>query len=180
MRLFYKSTRPKRTYSVEDPLQFKPTLTVHPISEDSAFSEYFKSTKAGVRFVPEPYSSSVPSIKADSGDFAKWLRNQRPELPIFFPESVSKVVLHGADVWLPLMYLAGDTSMQVFLNMVASYLYDKAKGSLKTDQTRVHMSVVYKDKTQGITKKFEFSGSQDTLAKAIKRFDLDNFFDDGA
>jgi hypothetical protein len=163
---------------VADSIKFKPVLTVHPISEDSTYSEYFKSTRTGVRFVPEPYSSSVLSLKADSGDFAKWLRSQHPDLPISLPESVPKIVLHGADVWLSLVYLAGDTSMQVFLNMVASYLYDKAKGSLKTDHPRVHMSVVYQDKKQGKTKKFEFSGDQVSLEKAIKRFDLDNFFDD--
>lgn len=159
--------------------KFTPVLAVHSL-EDEAFRKYFESTKNGVCFVPESYGDAATSLKADSGDFAKWLRSQRPELHIVVPESVPKIVLHGADVWLPLVYLAGDTSMQVFLNMAASYLYDKAKGALKTDQPRVHMAVVYQDKKQGKTKKFEFSGDQESLARAIKRFDLDNFFNDGS
>ena len=160
-----------------DPLKFKPVLAVHPV-EDQAFDEYLSSTDHGVRFVPEPFGDSTASLKADAGDFAKWMRSEHPDLPISLPDSVPKIVLHGADVWLPLIYLAGDTSMQVLLNMAASYLYDKAKGALKTDLPRVHISVMYQDKKLGKTKKFEFSGDQDALAKAIKRFDLDNFFDD--
>jgi hypothetical protein len=164
---------------VTDLIQFKPVLAVHP-TEDTDFGEYFQSTRAGIRFIPESFGGSASSLKADSGDFAKWLRSQHPTLPITFPDSVPKIVLHGADVWLPLVYLAGDTSMQVFLNMAASYLYEKAKGALKTDHPRIHMSVVYQDKKQGKTKKFEFSGDQEALAKAIKRFDLDNFFNDAS
>lgn len=160
------------------PLEIKPVSAVQPL-EDEAFDEFFNSTRAGVSFVTEPFGESGSSLKADTGDFAKWLRGEHPDLPITLPASVPKIVLHGADVWLPLVYLAGDTSVQVFLNMVASYLYDKAKGALRTDQPRVHMSIAYQDKKQGKAKKFEFSGDQDSLAKAIERFDLDNFFDDG-
>ncbi|MBT3068395.1 hypothetical protein [Rhodoferax sp. U11-2br] len=157
---------------------FKPVLAVHA-TEDAAFSEYFGTTQAGIRIVPEPYGDSGSSVKAEAGDFAKWVRSKHPEVPVLLPESVPKIVLHGAEVWLPLVYLAGDISMQVFLNMAASYLYDNAKGSLKTDQPRIHMSVVYQDKKLGKTKRFEFSGDGEALSKAIKRFDLDNFFDAG-
>jgi len=153
-------------------------LAVHPV-EDAAFDEFLGSTNSGVRLVAEPFGDSTSSLKADAGDFAKWMRSERPELSVSLPESTPKIVLHGADVWLPLIYLAGDTSMQVFLNMAASYLYDKAKGALKSDKPRVHMSVMYQDKRLGRTKKFEFSGDQEALARAIKRFDLDNFFNDG-
>ena len=165
-------------HKVIDPFEFKPILLVQPL-EDDAFNEYFKSTKTGVCFVPEPYGDAASTLKADSGDFAKWLRSQHPDLPLTLPKSVPKILLHSADIWLPLVFLAGDTSMQIFLNMAASYLYDRAKGGLKTDQPRLHMSIIYQDKKQGISKKFEFSGDQESLAKAIKRFDLHNFFNDG-
>jgi hypothetical protein len=62
--------------------------------------------------------------------------------------------------------------------MAASYLYDKAKGALKNEQPRLHMRAIYEDKQSGKTKKFEFSGDADALAKAIKKFDLNNFFDE--
>ena len=70
--------------------------------------------------------------------------------------------------------------MQVFLNMVASYLYDKSKGNLSSDRPIVHLAVMYQNKRDGVTKKFEFSGDSESLSKAVKRFDLDNFFDETA
>jgi hypothetical protein len=160
-----------------DPLKFKPVLVVQSFEPDSECQAFVDSTRVGLRFVAEAqYGGSPASLKADFGDFAKWIRQQQPDLVIKLPEKTPRIALHNADVWLPLIQLAADTSMQVFLNMAASYLYDRAKGALKTDTPRVHMSVIYLDKKQGTSKKFEFSGDQEALAKAIKRFDLDNFF----
>jgi hypothetical protein len=162
-----------------DHLKFKPVLLVHPFEPDPDCQKFSESTRTGLRFIAEAqYGGSPASLKADFGDFAKWIRVQKPDFNIQIPEGTPKIALHGADIWLPLIQLAADTSMQVFLNMAASYLYDRAKGALKTDTPRVHMSVIYQDNKQGKTKKFEFSGDHEALAKAIKRFDLDNFFHD--
>ncbi|MCX7070528.1 MAG: hypothetical protein NTW01_05975 [Gammaproteobacteria bacterium] len=163
-----------------DSLKFKPVLAIHPFETDSDCRDFLDSTRTGLRFIAEAqYGGSPASLKADFGDFAKWIRLQKPDLIIQIPQGTPKIALHGADIWLPLIQLAADTSMQVFLNMVASYLYDRAKGALKTDVPRVHMSVIYQDKKQGTAKKFEFSGDNEALAKVIERFDLDNFFRDG-
>lgn len=160
-------------------LSFKPVLEVQPFELDAASIEFSDLSISGIRFIAEEqYGGSPASLKADSGDFAKWIRQQDPNLEVHVPQGTPKIALHGADIWLPLIQLAGDTSMQIFLNMAASYLYDRSKGALKNDAPRIHMSVIYQDKAQGKMKKFEFSGDHDALAKAIKRFDLDNFFRD--
>lgn len=162
-----------------DHLQFKPTLTVSTLEDDTDYQAFLSQEGQGLRFVPEPYGTDrPPSVASDFGDFAKWIRQQEPSIPVSVPTDAPKLLLRNADVWLPLVYLASDTSVQVFLNMAASYLYDKAKGSLKNDRPRVHMRAVYQDKQTGKTKKFEFSGDSEALTKAIKRFDLNNFFDD--
>lgn len=156
---------------------FGPVLKVHAVEDDADYREFADATRVGIRFISEAqYGGSPSSLKADFGDFAKWIRCMESDLPLEIPVGVPKISLHGADVWLPLVQLAADTSMQVFLNMAASYLYDKAKGVLKNEVPRVHMSVVYQDKKQGKLKKFEFSGDHEALTKAIRRFDLDNFF----
>ncbi len=161
-----------------DALTFKPKLTVDVVEEDKAFLDFLESGR-GLCFIPEsPGRGDPPALNADFGDFAKWARQNNPEIDIQAPSNVPKIILRNADVWLPLVYLAGDTSVQVFLNMAASYLYEKAKGSLSSDIPRIHLTVVYEDKVAKRSKKFTFSGDSETLGKTIKKFDLNNFFDD--
>ena len=126
-----------------DFLTFKPVLFVHSLEPDLACKAFAESTRTGLRFIAEAqYEGSLASLKADFGDFAKWIRLQKPDFVIQIPEGTPKIVLRGADIWLPLIQLAADTPMQVFLNMAASYLYDRTKGALKTDTPRVHISVI--------------------------------------
>lgn len=160
-------------------LHFEPKLVVSTLEDDSDYAAFLATGGADVRFLPELHGHNGPlGLASDAGDFAKWLKQEHSSVSAEFPASAPKVVLRSGDVWLPLVYLASDTSLQIFLNIAANYLYDKAKGALKSDQPRIHLSVVYQDKTLGKTKKFEFAGDAEALGRAIKRFDLNNFFDD--
>jgi hypothetical protein len=162
------------------PFQSNAELSVQPVEDDAAYLKYANSTQGGIGLVPEPYGDTPLGLKADGVDFAKWIKQIHPEFPISLPTSSPKIALYSADVWLPLIYLASDTSMSVFLNMVSSYLYDKAKGKLRSDRPKVHMSIMYQNKKDGTVKKFEFSGDSESLSKAVKRFDLNNYFDETA
>jgi hypothetical protein len=160
-------------------LECKSTLSVANIDGEMDYSSFVSMNERGLRFVAERARADIPAgLKSDFGDFAKWIQEKHIDFPVYVPDKAPRIMLRSADVWLPLAYLAGDTSVQLFLNMAASYLYDRAKGSLKTDQPRIHMSAIYQDKSTGKTKKFEFEGDAEALSKAIKRFDLNNFFDD--
>ncbi|MFH2135377.1 MAG: hypothetical protein ABII81_09405 [Pseudomonadota bacterium] len=162
-----------------DLLEFHPSATVKSFEDDADFLAFLASESSGLAFVPEPQSHcGVLGLKSDFSDFAKWARATSPNIQVTAPNNVPKIILRNSDVWLPLAFLAGDTSIQIFLNMVASYLYDRAKGSLKNERTRIHLSVVYQDKAAGKSKRFDFSGDSEALGKAIKRFDLNEFFDD--
>ena len=155
-------------------------VTVYTVEGSTKYLEYLASTKEGIELVPEPYGDTPLGLKVHGVDFAKWIKKNRPEFPILLPKSTPKIALHSADVWLPLMHLASDTSMPVFLSMVSNYFYDKIKGKLLSDHPKVHLAVMYQNKRDGVTKKFEFSGDSDSLGKAIERFDLDNFFYEAA
>lgn len=162
-----------------DPLRFKPKLAVSTLEDDGDYRFFLSQNGQGLRFVPESHGADdPPSLSSDFGDFAKWVRMNDPSIPISVPDNTPRLLLRSADVWLPLVYLGADTSVQVLLNMASSYLYDKAKSALKHEKPRVHMSAVYQDKQAGKTKRFEFSGDVDDLARVIKKFDLNNFFDD--
>lgn len=156
--------------------QFSTVQSVHTVVDNTAYLEYCRSTQGGIGIVPEPFGKTPLGLKSDGVDFAKWIKETSPEFPISLPSSCPKIALHSGDVWLPLIYLAGNTSMSVLLNMVSSYFYDKIKGKLISDHPKLHMSVIYQNKRDGTTKKFEFSGDADSLSKAVTRFDLDNFF----
>lgn len=137
------------------------------------------SGKNGIVIVPESYGEVGSSVvKADAGDFIKWLKTESPNIETHNDIEVPKLVLRSGDYWLPLVYLANNIALPVYLNLVANYLYDKARGALKGDTTRVHLSAVYEDKEAGVFKKFDFEGDTESLQKAIKRFDLNKFLDE--
>jgi hypothetical protein len=162
-----------------DLLVFKPRQVVVTIEDDSEYKDFLSKGVRGLRFIPtsrEP--DDAPSLAADTGDFAKWAREHNALLQIAGLTGAPKLVLKSDDLWLALVFIASDVSLPLFLNMVANYLYDKARGSLRSDPPRVHMSAVYHDAQAGKTKKFEFSGDEESLAKAIKKFDLNEFFDE--
>lgn len=160
-----------------DHLRSEPFFKVTSLEDDADYKAFLSRNGRGIQFVPEPTTDSeILTLHSDFGDFTKWARQHAPTIPISAPGNTPKLVLRNADLWLPLAFL-GDASVQVFLNLAASYLYERAKGALKNDQPRIHMRAIYSDGT-GTTKKFEFSGDGETLAKAIKRFDLNNFFDE--
>lgn len=153
--------------------------SVVDVIDDAAYRRFVEGLTTGVAFLPEPVGQDgTYGLKPDYGDFLKWMAATHPQVALTLPPESPKVVLRSADIWLPLAYLAGDTSVQIFLNMAASYLYDCSKGILKGDAPRVHLSVVYEDRHTGKTKRLDFTGDADELNKVIKKFDPNNFFSD--
>jgi hypothetical protein len=155
------------------------TIAVADVTDDAAYREFVGSIATGLAFVPECIAQEgTLGLKPESGDFLKWLATNQPHISVAVPPTSPKVVLRSADIWLPLIYLAGDTSAQVFLNMVASYLYERSKGLLKGETPKVHVSIVYEDRQAHKTKRLDFTGNADDLKKVIKKFDANNFFRD--
>lgn len=163
-----------------DQIESHLSLSVVHVAADEEFRSFLSAGK-GLALVPEPLSNEEgEALKADSGDFRKWMIQQHPDVPVNFPQSARKVVLRGGDIWLPLVFLASDVSVQVFLGLVANYLYDRTRGMLKTDRPRIHFSAVYEEHPGGYTKRLEFSGSPEDLSKVMRRFDANNFFHEKA
>jgi len=154
------------------------TTTVTDVSDAAAFHEVGERVVSGLAFLPEPSSSGdVLYLKPDYGDFMKWVVTTHPELKLALPPHHPKLVLHSADIWLPLMYIARDTSMQVLLGLITNYLYDRMKGGLKSDRPIIAFSIVYEDRMAQKTKRLDFKGAAEDLAKVMKKFDANNFFD---
>jgi hypothetical protein len=161
-------------------LEPKEVVEVITVSGDPEFERFIETDARGLTIVPEPWKDyPEPVLPPDAGDFAKWLRANATSVSVRVAETDKRLVLHSAEIWLGLAFLASDVSVQIYLNMVANYLYDRLKGALKGETSRVHFSVEYEETPNGgVIKRFNFAGDVDALKKVIKRFDLNRFLDD--
>jgi hypothetical protein len=159
-------------------LEPRNVAEVATLEDDADFRDFMSREPKGLMIVPEPYGGSTLAMRESAGDFAKWLKLQSPTVPVEVRQPGDRLVLRCGDYWLPLVFLASDVALPVYLNLVANYIYDKMKGALKGDKARVRLSAVFEDRDAGITKRFDFDGDPDTLAKTIKRFDLNRFLDE--
>jgi hypothetical protein len=159
-------------------LDDKETCEILIIDDDHDYRAFAKSSSSDIAFVPEQYQEGKGLVmKPDAGDFAKWLRQTKPELNVELRKADGTLVLRSSDFWLPLAFLASDVALQIYISLVANYIYDRMKGALRGEKPRVHMEAVYEDKQDGVVKKFRFEGDADGLKKAIKRFNLNKFMD---
>lgn len=154
----------------------KTTCELIDFENNAEFKNCIASNSSDLIFVAEKYQKYEGEFfKADVGDFAKWLKKNSPKIKVFVPKAVGKIILRDMDVWLPLVYLASDITLPIYLSMVANYLSDRMKGVLKGEKARVHLNVVYEDNNSGISKKFNFEGDTEALQNTIKKFDINDF-----
>ena len=156
----------------------KEVCEIVTIDDHRDYRRFLASFHYDVALVPESYREICGlSMKPDAAAFAKWLKNKKSELRVDMRKADSQVKLYSNDVWLPLVYLASDFALPVFLNLVASYLYDRMKGALRGEKKRVHLEVMYEDKQAGIVKKFCFEGEVESLEKAVKKIDVNQLME---
>jgi hypothetical protein len=136
------------------------------------------SDAVAITILPEPLGEKGEMLfSSDSGEFAKWIKNKNPSLSVEFNRSQDLMVRRANDIWLPLVKLAGEVSLAVFLGVISNFLYDMMKGALKADSQRIHLSILYKDEKNKKLKKFKFEGDAKALKDAIKKVDLNEFAD---
>lgn len=160
-------------------LEPKDACDLTVVENDAAFLAFYAKNSSGIEMVAEQYGEAKQMVvKSDAGDFAKWLRIHQSAVHVALEAKAPKLVLRSGDIWLPLTFLASDIALPVYLNLVASYLYERMKGALKGETARVHLCAEFEDKPSGRIKRFTFDGDAEALQKAIKRFDLNDFFDE--
>ena len=148
------------------------------VEDPADYEAFLRSDPSGFQMVPERHGDSeVLVLPSHAGDFAKWVRRHRPDVAVSSGCVEGRLIRRANDVWLPLVYLAQDVALPVFLGLVTSYLYDKMKGALRGDRTRVHFSVEYEDARAGVVRRFNFEGDAEALNETLKQFDVDRFLD---
>jgi len=160
-------------------LESKQICETVVVDDDANFRSYIKTNPTGFVVVTEPYGElDGLTLPSDAGDFSKWVRQNTPSVNVETHKADRYIVRRSGDYWLPLVFLASDIALPIYLNLVANYIYDKMKGALKGEAARVHLSAVYEDRNAGVVKRFNFEGDLDSLQKVIKRFDLNQFLDE--
>lgn len=140
--------------------------------------EYKIDADFDVAILPQDYpDSETPVLMQDAGDFAKWLSRTNPDINLYYSTPQTRIALRAADYWLPLVVLANDISLPIYLNLVSSYVYDRMKGALKGDISKVHIEAVFTDSNSGIYKRFKYDGDVTGLEKVIKKFDVNKFME---
>lgn len=153
-------------------------LTTEVVTDDDEYEEFLRVGSSGVYLKAEQFGESAElALRSDGGDFLKWAKETSPEIKLGMQEVEKRLVLKSADIWIPLAYLASDITIPVYLNILANYLYDRLRGSIGSNNTKIHFSAVYKESDNGTTKKLTFSGNADALEKVIKKFDANSFLD---
>lgn len=148
------------------------------VANPSEYEAYLQSDPSGFLMVPERHGDSdKPVLPSHAGDFAKWVAAHNPDVAVNSGHAEGRLIRRANDVWLPLVYLATDVALPVFLGLVSSYLHDKMRGALHGDHARVHLNVEYMDPRKGVVKRFNFEGDAEELRKTLQRIDVDRFLD---
>src|ERR1700722_7653262 len=112
----------------------KNTYKLERLVDDSALREFCDRGQSDLLLVADyDAESKAKVLPPDAGDFAKWLRaNTQHQIEVEKPDY--RRMLHSCDIWLPLVFLAHECGLPVFLNLVSSYVYERMKGAIKGDQ----------------------------------------------
>jgi hypothetical protein len=128
--------------------------------------------------VPSQDAHGLPAaIMPETFRFAKWDRQNQKETNIDIDMHEGTKILKSADFWMPLVFLAGDISLPIFINLISSYLYDITKGSLLHDRKTVHLEALYQDEGTKKTRKFSYSGDITGLDRILEKFNPSEFLD---
>jgi len=162
---------------MENIFEPKDTYKIEVINDNPELISFMQENPKGILCVPENVTkqSQYNVVMPQTYDFAKWIKKNRKDITIDVAESEGIKSLHSYDFWMPIVILASDMSVQVFLGLVSSYIYDRIKGALKHDNANVHVQAYYKETSEGVIKKFSYEGSVEGFKNVAKKFNINKF-----
>lgn len=140
------------------------------------------NSQVGILALPSPNWRGTDDCVylPETFNFVKWVKSNRnfdTQINVAETEKTKVAQLYSHDFWLPVVYLFSDVSLQVYLGMVSSYLYDLIKGSLQNDDHKVDIEVYVEDKKKGRTRKFTYHGSYKGFEKIAKKINVNDLLD---
>jgi len=150
---------------------------IEVVGNDSEFMAFFDKHPKGILCVPESLVglSQYNVVMPETYRFTKWINKKRKDITINVAQSEGTKSLNSNDFWMPIVFLASDVSLPVFLNLVSSYIYDLMKGALKHDKANIHLKTFFRDDRAAVTKTLSYSGPAEKFLQIAKDGNLDKF-----
>jgi hypothetical protein len=143
---------------------------------NSEFIDFIKSSCSKIKMVPQKYGEmELKTLPEISGAFSKWIKLNHPEIEIEIREKDGFLDLRSADYYFPLVLLANQIALPIYLNLVSNYMYEKLKGALRNDSSIIKVEACYEDEKQGKFKKFSYEGPAEKLDGVIKELKFHRF-----
>ena len=161
-----------------DIFERQDSAKVSEVTDHQQLQEFLARGDKGILCIAvhDDESQSLTSMP-ETYRFAKWVRQNAKDVDIDVAPHEGTKILHSADFWMPLVILGGDISIQMFVSLVANYVYDMAKGALPHESKSVYFEALYEEEDTKKTKKFSYSGSIAGLNEIVEKFDLNDFMD---
>ena len=141
------------------------------------------NNRVGVLALPSPNWRGTDDcvFLPETFNFVKWAKYNRDigaQISIAEVEKTKVADLRSHDFWLPIVYLFSDVSLQIYLGMVSSYLYDKLRGALQNESHTVDIEAYVEDKEKGQIRKFSYHGSYKGFEKIAKKINVNDLLDE--
>ena len=134
------------------------------------------STGTGLYFRAQASRDEEFTLSSEAQPFAKWLRVNRPDLPVHL-DSGSTLALHSGDLWMPLAFLGSEVAVHLYIDLVAHYIYDKVRGALHHDSPKAEVSFVFQNKSGTITRVY-YKGPAKEFKECFQKVDIIRLLED--
>lgn len=146
---------------------FNAYFNSNSISEDTR--KKFKTTDFLV--VPSEYNENEYYFAQESISFVKFCRQNNPEnsIDLLSDSDIQIRSLHSFDIWMPIIWVAGNILLPIAINLVSDYIKDKLKGREK-EEAKVDVTFIVKRENE--EKTLHYSGDAKTFKESFEKIDL--------
>ncbi|MEN6385641.1 MAG: hypothetical protein ABFD79_10635 [Phycisphaerales bacterium] len=152
-------------------MEKKDNYTLEEIEPSQNCLDFIENSEGVFLSAEKNFRKENEVLKQDTFKFAKWMRQNKPEIKVEIEKCNNIINLRSHEVWIPLIFLGTNVALPLFLNAVYDYLKFVFRGNLSEDSSRVHLKVIYKDKEK--YKELDYNGSLEGFEK-IKKSTIDS------
>lgn len=140
------------------------------------------TTRQGILILPQEnwHQSGKVVFSPETFNFVKWVKQHEANADCVNLVALAETKtadLRSHDFWFPLAFLFSDVTLQLYLNMVANYLYDRLKGAIHGENPTIDLQVLVQESKKGKIKKLTYHGSCDGLQRISEKIDINKLME---